>query len=76
MHNSVNAVIDIVKLIRTYKENIQALSRAKVVKRDINELANSKNYFSTLGAPKPGIHISEGSINTIYPAADEMSERN
>ena len=60
---------------KTYTENIQALSPAKVVKRDIIELANKKNNFSTLGATKPGIHISEGRIYTTYPAADEMSEK-
>ena len=56
-------------------QNIHALSPAKVVKRDIIELANKKNNFSTLGATKPGIHISEGRIYTTYPAADEMSEK-
>ena len=55
-----------------FEEDILAWSPAKIVKRDNIKLAKIQNNFSTLGAHQPDIQISEVSLNTTYPAADDM----
>ena len=59
---------------RNFAEDIPASSPAKILKRDNIKLAKIRNNYSTLGAHQPDIQISEGSLTTTYPAADDMKE--